>query len=146
MGLASLSSGDAGKLSLNGNPSEPAIAPGGGRLAFSQRVSNYDIVRLDLADGERSARAFLSSTRFDGNPQYSPDGSRVLFSSSRSAPSRSGPRTRTARARQLTSLGVAGSPKWSPDGSRVAFDTTVDGDSNIYVVDAKGGETRPHYQ
>ena len=121
--------------------SEPVISPDGSRLAYSHRVSKYDIVRVDLPESEAPARPFISSTRFDGNPQYSPDGSRILFSSSRSGAveiwtcDADG-----SNAEQLTFLGVAGSPKWSPDGSRVAFDSTVDGDSNIYVVDSTGGD------
>jgi dipeptidyl aminopeptidase/acylaminoacyl peptidase len=126
---------------LSGNPSEPAISPGGGRLAISQRVSKYDIVRVDLEDASGEPLPFASSTRFDGNPQYSPDGKRVLLSSSRSGAVEIWTADADGRnARQLTFLGVAGSPKWSPDGERVAFDTTVDGDSNIYVVDAAGGD------
>ena len=121
--------------------SEPVISPDGSRLAYSHRVSKYDIVRVSLPAGGQPAQLFISSTRFDGNPQYSPDGARILFSSSRSGAVEIWTCDADGgNAEQLTFLGVAGSPKWSPDGSRVAFDSTVDGDSNIYVVNAGGGE------
>ena len=133
--------GDVRELEIGESASEPAISADGTRLAFSERVSQYDVMRVSLAGEDRRARPFISSTRFDGNPQYSPDGSRILFSSSRSGVVEiwvcdvDGD-----NARQLTFLGGAGSPHWSPDSSRVAFDSTVDGNSEIMVVQAFGGE------
>jgi len=34
----------------------------------------------------------------------------------------------------------AGWPAWSPDGTRIAFQTTRDGNSEIYLIAAAGGE------
>lgn len=133
--------GDVRELEIGESASEPAISPDGTRLAFSERVSQYDLVRVGLTGADKIARPYISSTRFDGNPQYSPDGSRILFSSSRSGVVEiwvcdvDG-----ENARQLTFSGGAGSPHWSPDSSRVAFDSTVDGNSEIMVVAASGGE------
>ena len=33
-------------------------------------------------------------------------------------------------------------PAWSPDGTRIAFNSTRDGNSNIYVIPAEGGDPR----
>jgi Tol biopolymer transport system component len=42
---------------------------------------------------------------------------------------------------QLTSLGVqSGTPNWSPDGERIAFDSNVEGQWEIYVVNANAGK------
>jgi len=133
--------GDVRELQIGESASEPAISPDGRRLAFAQRVSQYDVVRVNLDGEELGKRSLISSTRFDGNPQYSPDGSRILFSSSRSGVVEiwlcdvDG-----GNARQLTFLGSAGSPHWSPDSSQVAFDSTVGGSSEIFVVQASGGQ------
>src|SRR5438445_7257776 len=40
---------------------------------------------------------------------------------------------------QLTSLGAAGSPRWSPDGQRIVFDSNIEGQFELYVIDANGG-------
>jgi len=133
--------GDALELQVGENASEPSISPDGAQLAFSQRVSKYDIVRVNLRGGDEPARPFISSTRFDGNPQYSPDGSRIAFSSSRSGAVEIWTCDAAGgNAVQLTFLGVTGSPRWSPDSALIAFDSPVAGDSNIYVVEAAGGE------
>ncbi len=133
--------GDVRELEIGESASEPSISADGTRLAFSQRTSQYDVVRVSLTGDDQRARPFISSTRFDGNPQYSPDGTRILFSSSRSGAVEiwvcdvDG-----ANARQITFSGGAGSPHWSPDSAFVAYDSTVDGNSEILVVDASGGE------
>jgi Tol biopolymer transport system component len=46
-----------------------------------------------------------------------------------------------ANAVQLSSFGISttGSPCWSPDGKLIVFDSRVEGLSNIYIVDPKGG-------
>jgi hypothetical protein len=34
---------------------------------------------------------------------------------------------------------MTGSPRWSPDGRKIAFDSTVEGQAEIYTVNADGG-------
>jgi Tol biopolymer transport system component len=91
----------------------------------------------------RSAPAIaIASTRWDGNPQISPDGTQVAFCSSRSGSLEiwlsdlDG-----SRAIQLTNMGkgTTCSPRWSPRGDVIAFDSTVEGQQEIYVIAASGG-------
>ncbi len=44
--------------------------------------------------------------------------------------------------RQLTTLGgsITGGAVWSPDGTRIAFHSNADGDFDVYIVAADGGE------
>ncbi len=44
---------------------------------------NYDIHRVDLNAADAKPERFLSSTRFECSPSYSPDGKRIAFSSNR---------------------------------------------------------------
>lgn len=43
---------------------------------------------------------------------------------------------------RLTDLKHTGSPAWSPDGKEIAFDTRVNGNPDIWVVNADGGAPR----
>jgi len=102
--------------------------------------------------GDRSARidppppaaSALGATALEWSfqPQFSPDGRRIVFGSTRSgtyelwvADADGG------RPIQLTSMGGPhlGSPRWSPDGRRIAFTAWPEGRAGLYLVEAGGG-------
>ena len=110
--------------------SSPQISPDGGSAVFVHTVMDFekdeyrgDLWIADLESGE--ARQFTSGRRKDGNPRWSPDGKRILFTSK--PPAEEDEEKKKAQlyvidvdggeARQLTDLekGVEG-PRWSPDG------------------------------
>jgi Tol biopolymer transport system component/DNA-binding winged helix-turn-helix (wHTH) protein len=149
-----LDRGSPEPLSLPGyNPGFPSISAKGDRLAFvDYSADDLDIWRVDgpastssrLAGAPSAPKRLISSTRMDTNPQYSPDGSRIAFTSSRTGPveiwvcDSDG-----SNPVQLTDLGgQTGTPRWSPDGRYIAFDSTKAGSGDIYVVPAQGGPTR----
>src|SRR5205807_1445032 len=133
------------------NVNELSIARQGDRLAYAQLSVDLNIYRLELtgqAGGRRGAGApssFISSTRLEGNPQFSPDGHRVAFTSNRSG---SGEiwvcDAEGKNSAQLTNFGGphTDTPTWSPDGRLIAFTSFPGGNANIYVVGAGGGSPR----
>ncbi len=134
------------------NPSYPAISAKGDRLAFVDSSEDLDIWRVNgpaLANN-RSAGApnaptrLISSTRLDSNPQYSPDGSRIAFTSSRNGTTEIWVcESDGSNPVQLTDLKAeTGTPRWSPDGRYLAFDSTKSGSPDIYVVPTQGGPVR----
>jgi Tol biopolymer transport system component/serine/threonine protein kinase len=139
-------SGEPRPLATGENGSEPAVSRRGNRLVYSVLREDSDIWRVDLASrGARvSEEKLIASTRPDITPQYSPDGSKIAFSSERSGHSeiwicdRDG-----ANPVQLTSLRTfSGTPRWFPDGRRIVFDSQTDGQADIYVIDTAGGTPR----
>jgi Tol biopolymer transport system component len=117
----------------------------GNRLAFTRWLYDQDIVRLTPGRGPEAFPA--SSSYWDGNSQFSPDGRRLAFESMRS-----GERMEIWLADadgqnpvQLT-RGPGrwqGSPAWSPDGRQIAYDSQdEDGRRNIWTVDVEGGAPR----
>jgi len=122
-----------------------AVSRATGALAFSQYLSDTDIWRLDLGQREAGPVKVISSTRQDTSPQFSPDGNRIAFRSTRSGHDEiwvSG--AGGENPVQLTSFRgpLAGSPRWSPDGAKLAFDARPSGHSDIHVIAAGGGEPR----
>ena len=80
---------------------------------------------------------YVSSTRNDGNPQYSPDGRRLAFASDRTG--HSGVWVSDADGSNIVEVFSragkhSGTPRWSPDSQRLAFDSTAEGDFDIYVI------------
>lgn len=122
----------------------PSIAPARDRLAFSRLEYDVGIYRLERG---RSAVRLVASSVADFQPQFSPDGRRFAFCSSRSgdaveiwlaAADGSG-------AQQLTHGPGRWqcSAQWSPDGRRIAFDSWADdGHFHIWSIDATGGSLR----
>ena len=121
----------------------PAISRQGDRFAYSRLFSDLNIWRLQVPGPNRKASgpvSLIASTYDEEAPQYSPDGTKIVFVSRRSGSSEvwvcgsDGSNTL-----QLTSLGATGSPHWSPDGRRIVFDSNAAGRFEIYVMDAGGG-------
>jgi Tol biopolymer transport system component/DNA-binding winged helix-turn-helix (wHTH) protein len=125
-----------------------AVSQDGHRLVYSQGTMDWDIWQLDLRRGRATGEAqtrFAPSTEDDANPQFSPDGERVAFTSVRSGQNEIWVVDGQGRhPLKLTSLGRDGDaacPRWSPDGKWIAFDFTARGGNNvdIYVISAAGG-------
>ena len=128
------------RLSFAGpGAADATLSRAGSRLAYSYFNTDPDI--FTIRDGAMS-RSPLSSTRGDSGQQYSPDGRRVAFSSTRSGNQEVWVANADgSNAVQLTTSRSSGTPRWSPDGRRIVFDTQApDGRWRIQVVDASGGE------
>ena len=65
---------------------DPAIALQGGLLAYRRALYDVNIWRLELKNGQPASApvSLIASTAADGAPDYSPDGRRVVFASTRS--------------------------------------------------------------
>ncbi|SPF38274.1 putative Transcriptional regulatory protein-like protein [Candidatus Sulfopaludibacter sp. SbA4] len=120
-----------------------AIAPRGQRLVYQRDSLSSNLWKIPIEAGKGGPPVRLTSTTaIDVFPQYSPDGKRIAFESSRSGVDEiwvcdaDG-----ANAVQLTTFGKgwSGSPRWSPDGRTIAFDSNVAGNWNIHVIRSEGG-------
>jgi eukaryotic-like serine/threonine-protein kinase len=122
----------------------PSVSPVGNRLVFQKNLEDFDIWRY-RAGG--ATEPLIVSSLYEGNPRFSPDGSKIAFASGRS-----GEATEIwvseadgSNPVQMTSnLGrQQGTPRWSPDGRWIAFYSQgEDGRRHIYMMDASGGRPR----
>ena len=109
-------------------PSQPALSPDGGRIAYVVRTldteQDRNVDRLWLAATDGGTPRPLSAGPDDAAPAWSPDGTRLVFL-------RGGQITVLdaggGEPEQVTDLPLgAGAPRWSPDGRRLAFTAPVD--------------------
>jgi len=93
---------------------------------------------------DRSAAPLLTSTRRDGESDYSPDGTKLAFFSDRSGFGEIWLcNSDGSKPVQLTNLRKnSGEPRWSPDGRRIVFASRLEENLDIYVIDADGGTPR----
>ena len=129
----------------------PSLSRDGQRLAYTQADTNTNIWRYEVPRPTgRSAppTKLIASTGGNIDPQYSPDGKRIVFVSDRS-----GSReiwvcdSDGSNPRPLTSFGGphVGVPLWSPDGREIVFYGTLadrEGRAGMYVVSEEGGQPR----
>ncbi|HEU4588417.1 MAG TPA: Ig-like domain-containing protein [Gemmatimonadales bacterium] len=127
---------------------QPVFSPDRSRIAFSSnraaRDGNYDLYVMS-ADG-RDVRRLTSDPGVDGEPAWTPDGTKLVYASTRGAetqlymvPVDSG------EPRPLTRApGVNRAPAVSPDGKTVAFVSDRDGVPHVYrmTLDGADPETR----
>lgn len=127
----------------------PTVARSGQRLAYMTSGDHDSLWQSDLAalksSGAGVPRRVVTSSRTQSAPQYSPDGKKISYSSSRSGSDEIWVSDANGgTAVQLTSLGRphTGSPHWSPDGTQIAFDSRPNGNPDVFVVRADGGVPR----
>lgn len=126
----------------------PDYAVGKNRLAYQRRILDTDVFRVPLSpDVAPQSSPIIASTYQDREAQYSPDGTRIAYISTRSgqpavwrSDSDGGNQVLIGSVDQ----GVPGSPRWTPDGQHVLFDASVPGTgSDIFMVPAEGGTPKP---
>ena len=145
------------RVRLAGGEPQPLVGVGqgaaypsivGSRMVYAQ-ITTFpsDIWRMpgrEVSLPDRVPSRLIASSRFDGNPAYSPDGRKIAFASARggtlniwvAAADGSHPV-------QLTRFeGETGSARWSPDGRWLVVDSLESGNYDLFVVDAGGGIPR----
>ncbi len=118
----------------------PSWSPSGRELVFTSDRSGGPQIFLMSADGSNVRRLTFEGD-YNAAPAWSPRGNLIAYV------------CRTPkkeyklcvitpdgqkRLQLTTGLGVDDSPSWSPDGRHLVFSSTVEGKSQIYMIDADG--------
>jgi Tol biopolymer transport system component/DNA-binding winged helix-turn-helix (wHTH) protein len=126
----------------------PALSRKGNRLTYTSVNYSASIWRSSISSDHKISlplERFISSTGLEEGPQYSPDGKRIVFQSTRTGyyeiwradADGSNPIQLTHFSKNLT-----GTPRWSPDSRWISFDSRPAGHSHVFVINAEGGQPR----
>lgn len=126
--------------------SEPTLSRRGDRLAFAHRRRSVNIWRTELT-GRNAGQSspLIQSTRTQEAAQYSPDGKKIVFESSRSGSMEIWVANAdgTDPVQMTRTALLSGSPQWSPNGKLIAYDSLDEKRrQHIFVMDAQTGVSR----
>ena len=122
------------------------VSPNGRLLAYSANKGEQWTIYVRELKTKRE-KALIKSDQSVINPEFSPDGQRIVFQSDFEGDENFNiyvVPTEGGDTRQLTDTTEDSAfPRWSPDGTKIAFISNRDRDrENIFVMDATGGEAK----
>ena len=128
-----------------GKSVHPVISPDDKEVIYvyfkQKKVDDTDLWKLDLETKE--SKLFLSQNSTQLFPSYSPDGRKIVYTSTHCSPDCGRiiqelwiADAAGGRARQLAMTNSnCMNPTWSPDGKKIAFTSDMKGNFDIWILD-----------
>jgi Tol biopolymer transport system component len=117
-----------------------------GRLVYSAQFRDTSLWRVSLDGQSRLGAAPVAPSTFDEHtPDYSPDGKRLAFASTRSGVEEIWiSDANGSNPMQVTTTGgpLCSNPQWSPDGRTILLSSRREGSGDLYLLRPDSGELR----
>jgi Tol biopolymer transport system component len=125
---------------------QPTFSPDSTRIYFVRLAANQSDSHVWSMDINGASQTAITSGSFilNGQPRFSPNGQKIVFSSVRPFSGFTEPEIFVMDAnganqtRLTTSTGYDLEPVFSPDGTKIAFRSERNGNAEIYIMDANG--------
>jgi dipeptidyl aminopeptidase/acylaminoacyl peptidase len=126
---------------LIGEGNQPAVSPKDGRVAFARKGQVWSAPLDGKEAGKEKAEQLIHARGQNGGLEWSPDGARLVFVSSRGNHSFIGVYDATAKTVHYLDASVDrdDAPVWSPDSRRVAFLRFPTVDEHKYFTAVRSG-------
>jgi len=135
---------------------QPAWSPDGQWISYVQRFDGYnlEIVVMPFEGHEPESPTdslirLTHSSTLDAEPDWSPDGSKIAFTSNRSGNmhiwvmgTNGSGRTQLTQDHNNGAKIWNSSPKWSPDGSKILYRSDLGQNSEIFIMNPDGSGQR----
>jgi Tol biopolymer transport system component len=135
--------GELERVTMGTGPeNSPSLSADGRRMAYSTDLESSSIVFVDVPSGRRSRH---QESRVISEPEIAPDGSPVVFVSSRGNSmdlwriQLENNRPIGQPARLTEHDGTCAGPAYSPDGRWVAYHRVMGGERDVWVIPSVGG-------
>jgi Tol biopolymer transport system component/DNA-binding winged helix-turn-helix (wHTH) protein len=118
---------------------------GNGRVVYAAQFRDANIWRIGLGSQGQPSTPIAASTLDELTPDYSPDGNRLVFASTRSGVEELWlAHADGSNPKQITFTGGAqcSNPRWSRDGRLILFNSRREGSSDLYLLDPETSELR----
>jgi TolB protein len=122
-----------------------SCSPDGRSIVYDSGGSKSKIMVMNIDNRQELCLSGDDTETSNHNPTWSPDGTRIVFSSHNLTEKNSDIYVVDADGKNLTKLTDTSKcnetdPDWSPDGTQIVFSSynITEGESNIYVMDSDG--------
>jgi len=138
--IYTLSAGGGGLKRLTttrGGESSPTWSPDGKRIAYASDEGGRPQIHIIPSSGGRGAR-LTSSPAYNTEPDWSAESGLIAYSSMRGGGfviSTINPEEEKHEGDVVYADGSCEDPSWAPDGRHLVFSRTVDGHSDLYMLD-----------
>jgi Tol biopolymer transport system component len=117
-----------------------------GRIVYAAQFRDANMWRVDLASPAQPSHVRIAASTLDEEtPDYSPDGRRLAFASTRSGVEEIWlANSDGSNPKQVTFTGgpQCSNPRWSRDGRLILFNSRREGSADLYLLDPETGEVR----